>query len=240
MHHSDNTYLVPEMKMSDIIIRNPYLILMLEYLEIGLEVHEKNIGQICDENGIDHELFLIIANLYNGYKPQQVVTYSPGIIRSTIKYLKNSHQYYLDEKYPQIKKYIDEINKLNDKAEILMIGKFFDKYFSEVKEHLDYENNVVFPYVLGLDDLLTRNDPRKLESDYRVNEYREHHDDIEEKLFDLNNLLIKYMPQKNDQKIRRKLLFCLFELEFDLKIHSQIEEILLIPLVEKMEDLRGR
>ena len=32
-----------------------------------------------------------------------------------------------------------------------MLGKFFDKYFKEVTEHLDYENEVVFPYVLNLE-----------------------------------------------------------------------------------------
>ena len=71
--------------------------------------------------------------------------------------------------------------------------------------------------------------------EYSVKEYRLHHDDIEEKLNDLKNLLIKYLPQKNDQQIRRKLLFSLFEVEYDLNIHSQIEDTILIPLVEKME-----
>ena len=237
MHHTDNMYIIPGSKMSDIIIGNPYLILMLEHLDIGLEVHEKTAGQVCAENKINEELFCLIANLFNGYDLLPQTAYSSDIIQTTIVYLKNSHQYYLEEIYPQIKNYIKEINRLNNNPEIAMIGKFFDKYFSEVTEHLDYENNVVFPYVLNLDNLLTNRDCKDIKSDYRVNEYREHHDDIEEKLTDLNNLLIKYMPLKNDQQVRRKLLLCLFELEYDLKIHSQIEEILLIPLVEKMEKL---
>jgi len=237
MLHSDNMYIIPATKMSDIIVGNPYLILMLEYLEIGLEVHEKTIGQICSENKVSEELFCLIANLFNGHRPLPELKYSSDVIQITIRYLQNSHQYYLQEKYPQIQNYIKEINRLNDNPEVVMIGKFFDKYFSEVTDHLDYENDVVFPYVLKLDKQLANKDCRDVESNYRVNEYREHHDDIEEKLADLNNLLIKYMPLKNDQQVRRKLLFCLFELEYDLKIHSQIEEILLIPLVEKMEKL---
>ena len=48
------------------------------------------------------------------------------------------------------------------------------------------------------------------------------------------------MPQKDDRQIRRKLLLCLFELEYDLNIHSRIEESILIPLVEKMEQLAGK
>ncbi|MGC8803040.1 MAG: hypothetical protein ACP5PS_04610, partial [Bacteroidales bacterium] len=57
-------------------------------------------------------------------------------------------------------------------------------------------------------------------SEYSVEEYREHHDDIEEKLSDLKNLLIKYLPAREDQQARRRLLTHLFELESDLAIHS--------------------
>ena len=91
--------------------------------------------------------------------------------------------------------------------------------------------------MLNLDNKLLQKNYEDTVSSYSVTEYREHHNDIEEKLTDLKNLLIKYLPQKGDQQLRRKLLFCLFELEFDLKIHSQIEDSILIPLVEKMEQL---
>lgn len=116
---------------------------------------------------------------------------------------------------------------------MLMVDKFFNDYFIEVKEHLNYENEVVFPYAL---DLINKNIKQKNKSDsFNVLVYKEHHDDIEEKLADLKNLLIKYLPQENDQQLRRNLLFCLFELELDLNIHSQIEDLILIPLLEKIE-----
>lgn len=233
-------FIISEMKIADVIIGNPYLLLMLEHLEIDLEVRDKTIEQICVENNINTGLFLTIANLFNGFKTSPVSEYSSVDIQTIIKYLENSHQYYLKEKYPQIREYIEEINKKNNHAEILMLGKFFDKYFGEVAEHLDYENEVVFPYVLNLNNILTRKDTGGYAGSYSVTEYREHHDDIEEKLNDLKNLLIRYMPQKDDGQIRRKLLLCLFELEYDLNIHSRIEESILIPLVEKMEQLAER
>lgn len=237
---TNKIFITSEMKTSDVLISNPYLILVLEHLGINMEVREKTVEQICNENKVSPELFLIIANLFNGFKPSPISDYSFNDIQTIIKYLKSSHEYYLDEKYPLIQKYIDMINRINDHPEILMIGRFFDKYFKEVVEHLDYEDDVVFPYVLGLNDQLMHKNPEKSTINYSVTEYREHHDDIEEKLTDLNNLLIKYIPQKNDRQERRKLLLCLFELEYDLKIHSQIEETILIPMVEKMEHLAGK
>lgn len=237
MHHQNKIFITPELKISDIIISNPYLILVLEHLGINMEVREKTVEQICIENRVSTGLFLIIANLFNGFRTLPLTGYSFEDVQAIIAYLKNCHKYYLEEKYPEIKGYIKMINRINDSPEIPMIGKFFDKYFREVTDHLDYEDEVVFPYVLGLNDRLASREPEEKVSSYSVTEYQEHHDDIEEKLTDLNNLLIKYMPQKNDQQIRRKLLLCLFELEYDLKIHSRIEETILIPLVEKMEQL---
>lgn len=236
----NKVYIKPEMKISDVLFSNPYLIIVLEHLGINMEVREKTVGQICDENNVSTGLFLILANLFNGFKPLPVTEYASNDILTIIHYLKNCHRYYLDEKYPAIQNYIETINRINDHSEIKMIEKFFDKYFKEVIEHLDYEDDVVFPYVLSLNDQLTPGNPERTVSNYSVTEYRDHHDDIEEKLADLNNLLIKYMPQKNDQQVRRKLLLCLFELEYDLNIHSQIEETILIPMVEKMEKLAKR
>jgi len=239
MHHTYRMFVTPEMKMADIITGNPYLLVMLEHLGINMEVREKSVEQICDENRISTELFLTIANMFSGFKPSSETKYSYGTVQTIIKYLENSHRYYLKEKYPQIRHYIGEINKVNTHAEILMIGTFFDKYFREVTEHLDYENEVVFPYVLSLNEILAGKASGNETDSYSVTEYREHHDDIEEKLADLKSLLIKYMPQMDDQQIRRQLLLCLFELEYDLKIHSMIEESLLIPVVEEMERLAG-
>lgn len=223
------------MKTADIIAGNPYLLLMLEHLGINMEVREKTVTQICDENSVGTELFLTIANLFNGFRPAHTPEYNYDDIQAIVRYLDNSHKYYLEEKYPQLRQYIEEFNKINSQAEILMISKFFDEYIKEVREHLNYEDDVVFPYVLNLNNRLKKNDSSDEPTVYSVTEYREHHDDIEEKLTDLKTLLIKYMPQKNDQQIRRKLLLCLSELEYDLNIHSQIEETLLIPMVEKME-----
>jgi len=237
MSISNKIFVTSEMKIADIIIANPYLIVGLEHLGIDMEVREKTVEDICAENHVSSELFMIIVNLYNGYKPSPIADYSFDDIQTIIKYLKSCHRYYLEEKYPLIKQYIEMINSINDHPEIFMIGKFFGKYFKEVVEHLDYEDDVVFPYVLALNDQLALKSPVNTPANYSVTEYREHHNDIEEKLTDLNNLLIKYIPQKNDHQIRRKLLLILFELEYDLKIHSLIEETILIPMVEKMEKL---
>ena len=80
------------------------------------------------------------------------------------------------------------------------------------------------------------NDFNGSKSAFSVNEYREHHTDIETKLTDLKNLLLRHITIKDDLTIRRKFLYSLFELESDLQIHSQVEELILLPLVESIEN----
>jgi regulator of cell morphogenesis and NO signaling len=58
-------------------------------------------------------------------------------------------------------------------------------------------------------------------------------------LHDLKNLLLKYVKIDNDLDLRRKLFFALYELEYDLFVHSLIEETILIPSgvnIEKKEN----
>jgi len=226
---------LPEARMSELISENPYLMLMLEHFGISLLVQEKTVRQLSRENNVSEALLLSFTNLFNGFPPSVSVSYSFNDLRTIIGFLRNTHQYYLEEKYPQIRNYISQMYELNDQSAKKMVEKFFDQYFAEVKEHLQYEDQIVFTYVNNLFDCYEKKQAACLHGNYSVSDYQEHHDDIEDKLEDLKNLLLKHLPLDNDQQIRRKLLFSLFELEYDLNIHTRIEDEVFIPLVEKME-----
>ncbi|NOX46426.1 MAG: hemerythrin domain-containing protein, partial [Chlorobi bacterium] len=116
-----------------------------------------------------------------------------------------------------------------------MVESFFEEYIKEVTEHIQYENDIVFPYVIELFNAGSKADSLEMLKHYAVIDYKKHHSNIEEKLTDLKNLLIKYLPQKGDMPVRREILFDLFELEYDLNIHQKIEDTILIPLVEEIE-----
>jgi regulator of cell morphogenesis and NO signaling len=234
MFKKNNIFISSDFKVSDIVFDNTYFIIMLEHFGIDFAFHEKTIEQVCKDYNINIELFLTIANLFNGFKPSSTAEYSFNDTQVIINYLKKSHLYYLDEKYPEILNYIEKIHQINNHKEIVLVENFFIEYFNEVREHLDYENRIAFPYVL---DLLNQIEQKKkdIQCNYSIKKYKERHTDIEEKLADLKNLLIKYLPQNNDYQIRRKLLFSLFELEFDLITHTLIEDLILVPIVKKME-----
>lgn len=233
MYQTHKTYIKPDMKMTDLINENPSLLLLMEYFELEINVDDKTVGQLCAENKISLPVFVVFGNLYNGFQPTGKELNSRDDIPVITNFLKNSHHYYKNDKYPEIKNHIKQLYVKNNREEVKLIEEYFNEYFKEVLEHLDYEDDIVFPYFSQLIGKAgkTKNEP------FSVNEYREHHTDIETKLADLKNLLLKHLTLDKDRMLKRKLLISLYELEYDLNIHSIIEEKVLLPLADKLEKM---
>ncbi len=232
MFHTPKTKVRPSMKMADLIDANPNLLLMLQHFNIDFRVSDMTVWQLCSRYGISENLLVSIANLYNGFDTKGHQPFTRKDLLQVISFLKNSHDYYRNDKYPQISNYIRELQENHPDREMMLLEKFFNEYFAEVLEHLDYEDSIAFPYFITLLD-----EGKAVEQGerYSSKEYGEHHTDIELKLQDLKNLLLKYVNIEGDLDLRRKLLFALYELEFDLYLHSLIEENILIPSGVRIE-----
>ena len=112
-----------------------------------------------------------------------------------------------------------------------------DRYIEEITEHIEYENETVFPFVEEIyDAFLNKRDPSSLLKEYDIDIYHEHHDDIEIILKDLKNILIRHLPQKEEGRTRMIVLELLFDLESDLFSHTRIEDEVLTPLVKRLEE----
>ncbi|MDX8338968.1 hemerythrin domain-containing protein [Draconibacterium sp. IB214405] len=215
-------------KMSKLLFSHPQLILVLERFGIKLGVREKTVEDICREYEISTKVFLMVVNLNVNTSYHYELNFDAQDIKQIVKYLTKSHSYFADEVFPEIIKNIHLMSEYSQKPEMQLVERFFNEYKNEVDQHFDYENNTVFPYILNLIDA-------NAAENYSVIDYREHHDDIQEKLDDVKKLLIEHLPQKADNNLRRKILFALFDLDTDLQTHSKIENEILIPQVEQLE-----
>lgn len=230
MLHFENREIKPHRKVVEQIEENTTLLLMMQHFNVDFRFDEKSIKQISQEIDVSEELLVAVANLYCGYKPKESPIKSKKDVKDIIQFLKNSHKFYREEKYPEIITLIRELQKKHHLKELEFLESFFNEYFEEVKEHLDYEDNIAFPYFIRMVEQLETN-----KIDYSSKEYQEHHTDIEIKLKDFKNLLLKHIRIKGDYGIRRKLLNAIFELEYDLYIHSLIEDTILIPTGKMIE-----
>ncbi len=216
--------------LTDIILNNHSLILVLERFGIKLGLGNKPVETICKEYNIGTKLFLTILNLHNATSYDNTASFSFSDIKNVITYLRKSHQYYSEEVFPGIISNIKRLKNLNTSPGVLMVEDFFNQYKKEVDRHFDYENSIVFPYMLNILE------NHEFKQGYSVVDYKKHHDNIEEKLEDLKRLLIEHLPQSKDASLRRKILFALFNLEQDIKVHAEIENEILIPFIEKLEN----
>lgn len=216
-------------KVADMLTSNPNQMLLLEHLGISPLVQGKSVEELCAENNLRTTLYLAFATLYEGEQLTSMQEFEKSDLHNILTYLKNCHRYYLDEKIPKIKIYVDEITAKGKTQGLKLLHDFTSDYIAEVTAHFNYENSIVFPYVAELEE------KGSSDSTYCVTQYKQHHDNIEDKLTDLRELLVKYLPFDDSNHLRRKLLKGLYELEYDLKIHSHIEDAILIPLVEKYE-----
>jgi regulator of cell morphogenesis and NO signaling len=231
MYQTHKTYIKGDMSMADLLLENPALLLFLEHFGIDFAVQDKTVDHICREQALPAHLFLTLANIYNGFQPHQGEIGDTRDITLILRFLKSSHDYYKNDKYLEIKGYIAELQRRSDSREMLLLEEFFMEYFTEVLEHLRYEDEVAFPYFQSL----TEPSARTGDAQFSVSEYREHHTDIESALADLKQLLFRHVSVKGALPLRRRLLIALLELEFDLHVHSLIEDSILLPLVELAE-----
>lgn len=232
MYKTPKTEIKPYMKMTDLIEENPALLLMMQHFDMDFMVDDNTVEMLCQRYELSVELFISVGNLYNGLRPKSEVILSENDFIEIIRFLRNSHIYYRKYKYPELSAYINSLQKDNSSKELKLLEIFFNNYFKEVLEHLDYEDNIAFPYFTNL----INNKSIPCNQAYSATEYYDHHTDIELKLTDLKNLLLKHIKIEQSLNLKRKLLLSLFELEFDLYIHSLIEETILIPAGQCIEE----
>ncbi len=221
----------PHTRMLDLLNRKSAVLLFLEHFEVDFRLGNKTVRQICREYNIDEEAFILIGNLYNGILPEAGELCNARSLDSIINFLHSSHQFYKEDKYPEIMDLLASLHEDQHSKDAMLLEQFFKDYFQEVLEHLAYEEEIAFPYFRSL---LDKGNEWK-GKDYSAGDYMEHHSDIESKLEDLKNLMLKHISIKGRLNLKRRFLNSLFELEFDLKTHSMIEEEILVPLVEKLE-----
>ena len=211
-------------RMRDLIMDNSSLLMVMSRFGIPLGFGDKSVESICVKQGVDVGTFLTVANFISGHhsEPRNVS------LRSLTDYLRQAHDYFLEFNLPAIRrKLIDAIDCSGTDEVALLILKFYDEYVTEVRRHMGYENATVFSYV---DQLLQG----ELNSDYSIEIFASKHNHIEDRLSELKNIIIRYYPQKNNHLLN-SVLFDIINCEQDLMSHCAVEDDILVPAVECLE-----
>ena len=229
-------------KLAEAIHDNYLLLTILNRFDIHLGFGNKTVEQVCKEHNVNQQFFLEIVNSFldQDYFPQSELQSFP--LELIIKYIGHSHNYYVNRKLPKIEAMVTELTNdapVEFKKPYELISDFFKEYKSELVEHIEKEEKNVHPYIIEIDEAFKNNiitvETVNLVKEQSINYYAKEHDNVEDKLYDLKNLIIKYLPPTSDYTLSNSILFELFRLERDLNDHARIEEKVLVPKVQFLE-----
>ena len=214
-----------ENTMREILRDNSLLVKTVGRFGLAFGFGDDTVASICNNNGVDTATFLAVCNLLSGYP------YESGSIslKSLTDYLKKAHAGFLEISLPRIRHHlIEAINHTTPNEVEILFMRFYDEYVGEVSRHMNYENNVVFPYVEKLSK-------GEADGNFNINRYSENHDHAAAKLNELKDLFIYHYSQKESPKLS-ETLFDIVMCEKDLISHFEVESKLFVPEVARLEN----
>jgi regulator of cell morphogenesis and NO signaling len=214
-------------KMISLIADNYNLLESLGRFGINLGFGDKTVKEVCEDQGVDTYTFLAIVNYsINGYR--EFDDNDRMSVPTLIHYLKASHEYFLDFQLPNIRKELKEaLDDSDNLARLIM--KMYDSYAHEIRTHMKYEEQTVFPYV---NTLLSK----EVKGDYDIETFSKHHGQITQKLRELKNIIIKYLPSNTQRNnLLTTVLYDLYKNEEWLGQHAEVEDYIFIPAIRRLE-----
>lgn len=229
----DNMYITGKYQaadsMSALICENYPLLQVMSRFGIPLGLADRTIGEVCKDNNVDVTTFLAVVNLMLHQNDRTYKVNLDGLsLKDLMKYILNSHTFYLKIKLPNIRKHLIEALGEGDMSHLIV--RYFDNYVLHIKDHLNYEENTLFPYINRLMD-------GEVDGDFSIALFSEKHDHIDEPLTEFKNVIIKYYSGESSYDIM-SVIHDILSCAGDLMSHNMVEDRLLVPLVRRMEEAR--
>lgn len=231
-HHlfnpSPKRHYLPCSKMAELLSDHHVIFLLIFRFEIPLGIGEKTIREVCSENNVDVDTFLFLVHfILFGDGKGQCNLLEKVDINHLIRFLGNSHNYFLEKRLPTIKKELLEAVQHTSKDVKYVIEHYFEEYAEEVHLHMKYENEVVFPYAQRL--MRGELDPK-----YNISIFEKKHDQVEFKMLELKSILIKYTPGATEENLHQ-VLRDLYSCGNELRLHNAVEDYIFTPCIKELE-----
>lgn len=204
-------------KMSDLFADKDVLP-VLERLGFGFGFGDANVAEVCRTNGFPADLFVAIANISSVADSEpDLSTFGDSELAKVKEYVKSSHTYYAKQAVPHLHSLIHKTLSDTENAFAAPVNKFFDELVERLDAHFVYEEKV-------------------FSGECEADEDEEEHLLFLEKLDDLKNIVVKYLPDTSDNSSRYEMLKYLLEVEKDMRNHVRIEESLFKPLIANLSE----
>ena len=194
---------------------------------------DRTISEVCHMHEVDVHTFLAVINQVVCYLEGQTGTVSFDLVDmpALLGYLKRTHIYLIDYQLPQMRRTLFaamDSTVQNDVAILLL--KYFDLYVTQVQDHVHHEEGDVFAYAEQLMNGQWVEEEKSMP--------RRHNDDFVAKLHELLQMFLQYYPQEGVNEELNHVIYDLYRIEEDIRIHCRIEDEMLMPLLRRLEHRR--
>ena len=218
------------MKVADLVEANYRLLGVLARVGIDGSFGEKTVSEACLQSGVDPDTVILLCEVYSrpNFTPSVEMLHHSHV-GDILRYLHQSHDFYLNSALVAMESDITRLLEPCQKRQQEVVWDFFRGYQVELRNHFAFEETEVIPYVQDL--IIGRQ-----RSGFSIARFEENHSNIDEKLSDFKNLVMKSLPASCDKRTRIELLLRVYALQEDLKCHTYIEDHILVPMVRLLEN----
>lgn len=219
-----------ETKMVEVALANHLNLHIIHRFGIAFGFGDKTINEVCQASNLDTQIFLLVINSLNDKSETEHIQLNKNQLLQLLAFLKNTHQYYYDYYLPIMRTTIENLMRACSSQTTKALYRFYNDYEAEVLHHLEHEEKHFFTYI----EQFCTNDAF-VES--MIIDEEDHHCSIDEKIFDIKNLLIKYINTPEADMLKIKLLDQLFHFQEDQNRHAKIEDVIMWSLKNQNKTL---
>lgn len=205
---------------------SPMLEWVLERFDIHLNNLDDTLEVVCLEKNVDLHFCSEILLMFDNAEYRPVESLMQSSVSVIIDYLEKTHRYYKGNKLLEIEQSIEKVSMESSKSNIMdrLLTNFFTAYKKELIQHIDIEEQKLFPYVRAIEAGVS------LPCNYSIQQFEDSHDDtIEYELRDIQHRILMLDPDLEHSLPYHILQTQLNAFERDIHIHGWVEDHILIP-----------
>ncbi len=177
-------------KMSDLICDNYSLLMVMSRFGLSLGFETKSVKDVCEAQHVDYRTFLAVANFISEEQYSYSADNDSFSIPALMDYLKRAHAYFLDFNLPAMRRKLIEAidcSRDNDVAYLIL-----SSLTNTPKKCAATWNTKTKPSSLTWSNCC-KGKPSDV---YNIATFASKHNQIDTKLKELKNIIIKYYPEK--------------------------------------------